>query len=628
VAEIRELVERARRGDIGAYGEIVRRFQDMACGYAYSVLGDFHAAEDAAQEAFVEAYRKLRDLREPAAFAGWLRRIVHKYCDRATRRKRPPTVPPEAGGAVMAEQQRPEEVAQKREIQSAVLEAISSLPGDERTATTLFYIDGYSQAQIAEFLEVPVTTVNGRLRTSRKRLKERMIKMVKDTLTHNAPGGEFGRKVLERIIRFPVRIMRRDGKGGVLGEEMPHPTTRHEPQLLGCLWCAVLMAGHDVRYEDIMMATGEGLRFAFDPTWGFEAEHVSPVDALGNFCDILGFEAEFLKNRGLRESIAVIEENVAAGIPVLMGFGRCWRVIVGFDREKREYYHIGGGWEFTEAGPGEEVSEYIEADECHRMSVPDKDWFSCVVGPEQFARNPVFLIKGRKAPDAHESIVKALRLAVEVDKARTIERAQLDLRRLAKPNLPPVDAEYFFGYEPGTFFTGTDAIRKWADKITTLKGPSHDFRVIHANDTTLGCQLERIDEVTRYLARLVEQFDGGVKRHLEEAHEACLAAGGGGDHPVPALRYWTCHAQDAETLQREIRENASMVYLVPAANRHLLGEYAQRAQECPWGLSVLPDQKTFETARDRAVAELHRIAEFRDVAIEAIAKVLSAAGAR
>ena len=44
-----------RKGDAQAYGHIVRLFQDMAFGYAYAILGDFHLAEDAAQEAFIEA---------------------------------------------------------------------------------------------------------------------------------------------------------------------------------------------------------------------------------------------------------------------------------------------------------------------------------------------------------------------------------------------------------------------------------------------------------------------------------------------------------------------------------------------------------------------------------------------
>jgi len=66
VEELGTLIERAQAGDVEAYGEIVRRFQDMAYGYAYSFLGDFHLAQDA----FVQAYRDLTALREPAAFPG------------------------------------------------------------------------------------------------------------------------------------------------------------------------------------------------------------------------------------------------------------------------------------------------------------------------------------------------------------------------------------------------------------------------------------------------------------------------------------------------------------------------------------------------------------------------------
>ena len=58
----------AEKGD--AFGEIVTRFQDMAFGCAYAVLGDFYLAEDAAQEAFLSAWRNLDQLREPKAFPG------------------------------------------------------------------------------------------------------------------------------------------------------------------------------------------------------------------------------------------------------------------------------------------------------------------------------------------------------------------------------------------------------------------------------------------------------------------------------------------------------------------------------------------------------------------------------
>src|SRR5688572_17651401 len=87
------LVMRAQACDLDAYGRLVQRFQDMAVGYAYAILGDVHLAEDVAQEAFIEAYTNLVKLRHPAAFSAWLRKIVFKHCDRLTRGKRIVTVP-------------------------------------------------------------------------------------------------------------------------------------------------------------------------------------------------------------------------------------------------------------------------------------------------------------------------------------------------------------------------------------------------------------------------------------------------------------------------------------------------------------------------------------------------------
>lgn len=85
--ELEVMIQQAALGDNAAFATLVQRFQDMAVGYAYSVLGDFHLAEDAAQEAFVQIYQDLAQLREPNAFPSWFRTVLFKHCDRLTRRK-------------------------------------------------------------------------------------------------------------------------------------------------------------------------------------------------------------------------------------------------------------------------------------------------------------------------------------------------------------------------------------------------------------------------------------------------------------------------------------------------------------------------------------------------------------
>ena len=184
---LESLVLRAREGDENAYGVIVRRFQDMAVGYGYSILRDFQLAEDAAQEAFLEAYRNLEKLREPAAFPGWFRRIVFKQCDRLIRGKSIATVPLDAAREQAGRKLDQSDELEQREMKERVLEAVDALPENERAAATLYYIGGYSQAEIGEFLGAPVTTVKKRLHSARSRLREMLIDAVEESLRERRP---------------------------------------------------------------------------------------------------------------------------------------------------------------------------------------------------------------------------------------------------------------------------------------------------------------------------------------------------------------------------------------------------------------------------------------------------------
>lgn len=196
--ELYTLILRSRSGDLGAFEEIVRRFQDMAYGYSYSILGDFYLAEDAAQEAFVDAYQQLSSLRDPRAFPGWFRRVVFKHCDRLTRRKRLDTCPLDDARASTLEYSDTADMVVEADERRQVLDAVRSLPEAQRTATTLFYINGYSQREIADFLEVPVTTVKKRIHDSKQRLRERMADLVSKSLKHHSLSSDFTDIVVRR----------------------------------------------------------------------------------------------------------------------------------------------------------------------------------------------------------------------------------------------------------------------------------------------------------------------------------------------------------------------------------------------------------------------------------------------
>jgi RNA polymerase sigma factor (sigma-70 family) len=169
-----------------AFADLVLSFQDMAFACAYAVLGDAYLAEDVAQDAFVVAWQKLDQLREPKAFPGWFKRIVLTQCNRLTRGKRLQIVPLDLEANSPATDPGPHVVAEEHDLLNKVLRAIRALPDNERLVTTLFYVDGYTQADIGEFLEVPVSTVNKRLYTARQRLKE-SVEVLKDNLKSQRP---------------------------------------------------------------------------------------------------------------------------------------------------------------------------------------------------------------------------------------------------------------------------------------------------------------------------------------------------------------------------------------------------------------------------------------------------------
>lgn len=196
-----DLIVSARAGDAAAFGAVVRRFQDMAVGYGYSLLGNLHLAEDAAQEAFLEAYLCLPQLREPAAFPGWFRRIVFKQCDRLRRSSGAKLEPLPAAQEVATPALNQAQAMEQREQQQQIWAAIDALPEHERAVVVLYYLSGYSQQEISAFLNVSVTAIKKRLFSARQRLREMLLDIVADTLRASRPSQDerFAESVLAML---------------------------------------------------------------------------------------------------------------------------------------------------------------------------------------------------------------------------------------------------------------------------------------------------------------------------------------------------------------------------------------------------------------------------------------------
>jgi RNA polymerase sigma factor (sigma-70 family) len=154
-----------------AFSKLIEAFQGAAQTWAYAALGDLYLAEDVAQEAFIAAYRNLDQLHDPKAFPSWLKRIVLSQCHRLTRRKQILTGPLDDDDTPAPAHQDPADAAEDRELRDKLREAIDDLPDHERAVTELYYLVGYSQDEIAEQLQLPVTTIKKRLQYARERLR-------------------------------------------------------------------------------------------------------------------------------------------------------------------------------------------------------------------------------------------------------------------------------------------------------------------------------------------------------------------------------------------------------------------------------------------------------------------------
>lgn len=173
-----------------AFGQLVRIFQDRAYACAYAILGDFHLAEDAAQAAFILAWQKLGQLRQPEAFPGWLRRLVVTECHRLIRQRQLPTVPLEdALDTAVAQSQASDalEMLEQVEFTKTVREAIQRLSENERMVVMLFYVEQRSQRDIGNFLGVPVTTVAKRLYSARERLRDSIVDGLRQDFAAHRP---------------------------------------------------------------------------------------------------------------------------------------------------------------------------------------------------------------------------------------------------------------------------------------------------------------------------------------------------------------------------------------------------------------------------------------------------------
>ena len=178
--EERRLVEAAQRGDIEDFNTLVRIYEGRVYNLCYRMMGDADSAADAAQNAFLSAFRNLHSFRG-GSFRSWMLRIATNACyDLLRAKKRRPTTSLDLDTddedissplQISDSSETPDEFALRRELATAIHQSLAKLPEDQRLVLILSDIQGLAYDEIAQVTNANLGTVKSRLSRGRARLR-------------------------------------------------------------------------------------------------------------------------------------------------------------------------------------------------------------------------------------------------------------------------------------------------------------------------------------------------------------------------------------------------------------------------------------------------------------------------
>lgn len=176
------LVASARKGDVRAFNQLVLLHQGMAYNVAYRILGDADAAADATQDAFLSAFKAVRQFRG-GSFKAWMLRIVTNSCyDQLRAKHRRPSeslddldVEEDHLSSLRDPAEQPDEYVERLQLDRALESGILRLPAEQRIVLILSDVQGLNYQEIADATGLSLGTVKSRLSRGRARLRDLLL---------------------------------------------------------------------------------------------------------------------------------------------------------------------------------------------------------------------------------------------------------------------------------------------------------------------------------------------------------------------------------------------------------------------------------------------------------------------
>ena len=171
-----QLLAAARAGDVDAFAVFIRRYEGRVRAVLSRILDDSRDVEESTQDTFVQAWRHLDRFRGEAGLFTWLYRIAVNEALMRLRRARPKLVELDESSLQLGEARRaaqPEEAAEIDELQSFLLDCVRRLPPDYRAPLVLRDIEGLSNQEVADVLDISISAAKSRIHRARLQIRER-----------------------------------------------------------------------------------------------------------------------------------------------------------------------------------------------------------------------------------------------------------------------------------------------------------------------------------------------------------------------------------------------------------------------------------------------------------------------
>ena len=196
-----DIVIDAQAGNTVAFEKLVRRYQNLITSIAYSRTGDLQRSEDIAQQAFITAWEKRKDLKDPSRFGGWLSSITRNITLNSNRKanRHDRTTGELQGHQEPVATVEPEQSMATEEQRQLLWASLKNIPEEYREPLILYYREEKSVAQVAELMGLSVDAVKQRLARGRAMLKSEVEQFVEDLLGSSKPRASFVSAVMVAI---------------------------------------------------------------------------------------------------------------------------------------------------------------------------------------------------------------------------------------------------------------------------------------------------------------------------------------------------------------------------------------------------------------------------------------------